>query len=221
MADVVNGRQAARVTATESRIVAAAHELFVANGYAGTTLTDVADAAGVAHRTVYVRFGTKAALLKRVVDVAIVGDELPISVADRDWTRQSLTAPTLEERIVAMADGSSDLVTRAAPVIAVAAQAEASEPELAAAAQAGRVATREAVQRFWQTAYDDGLLPRDCDLDWLVTTSALLAHAETFVLAGRTETWTRERRRDWMVATWRRLLAGSSIRPTPDGARSS
>jgi hypothetical protein len=106
-------------------------------------------------------------------------------------------------------------------VIAVAAQAEASEPELAAAAQAGRVATREAVQRFWQTAYDDALLPPDCDLDWLVTTSALLAHAETFVLAGRTETWTRQRRRDWMVATWHRLLAGSSIWPTPNGARSS
>jgi AcrR family transcriptional regulator len=54
----VNGRQAARVSATESRIVAAARDLFVERGYAGTTLADVADAAEVAARTVYLRFGT-------------------------------------------------------------------------------------------------------------------------------------------------------------------
>jgi AcrR family transcriptional regulator len=216
----VNGRQAARVSATESRIIAAARELFVEKGYAGTTLTDVAEAAEVAHRTVYVRFGTKAALLKRVIDVAIAGDELPIAVADREWSRRSLTAPTLAERIAVMADGASDLVTRAAPVIAVGVQAAPSEPEIAAAAQAGREATREHVRVFWQSAYDDGLLPRDCDLEWLVTTSSLLAHAETFVLADRTETWTRDRWREWIITTWHRL-AMSSKRRTPTGRRAS
>jgi AcrR family transcriptional regulator len=220
MTQAVNGRQAARVSATESRIVAAAHELFVERGYAGTALTDVADAAGVAHRTVYVRFGTKAALLKRVIDVAIAGDDLPVAVADREWSRRSLTAKTLKERIAVMAEGASGLVTRAAPVIALAVQAAPSEPEIAAAAQAGRQATREHVRAFWQTAYDDGLLPRDCDLDWLITTASLLAHAETFVLADRTEEWTRERWRDWIVTTWTRL-AMSSRRRTPTGRSAS
>jgi AcrR family transcriptional regulator len=210
MPSAVNGRQAARVSATESRILAAAHGRFVEKGYAGTTLADVADLADVAPRTVYLRFGTKSALLKRVIDVAIVGDALPVPVADRDWTRRSLTAATLRERIGAVAEGSTDLVVRAAPVIAVAAQAEAGEPELAAAAQAGREATRESVRRFWQTAYDDGLLPLDSDLDWLVTTSALLAHAETFVLATRTGDWSAERRRAWLTDTWLRLAAASS-----------
>jgi AcrR family transcriptional regulator len=220
MAQAVNGRQAARVSATESRIIAAAHELFVENGYAGTTLTGVAEAAGVAQRTVYVRFGTKAALLKRVIDVAIAGDALPIAVADREWSRRSLTAPTLAARIAIMAEGASELVTRAAPVIAVGVQAAPTEPEIAAAAQAGREATREHVRVFWQTAYDDGLLPSGCDLDWLITTAGLLAHAETFVLADRTETWTRERWRAWMITTWHRL-AMSSNRRTPKGGRAS
>jgi AcrR family transcriptional regulator len=211
MSSIVNGRRATRVTETETRLVSAAHDLFVERGYAGTTLIDVADAAHVAPRTVYVRFGTKAALLKRVVDVAIVGDELPIAVADREWTRRSLTAATLDERIAALADGSTDLVVRAGPVIAVAVQAAASEPELASAAQSGREATRVAVEKFWRAASDDGLLPHECDLDWLITTSSLLAHAETFVLASRTETWTADRRRAWMVTTWHRLIAGSLL----------
>src|SRR5919109_333620 len=93
------GLRAARVLANEERILRAAHRLFVRDGYQATTLTAVADAAGVAHRTVYVRFGTKASLLKRVVDVALVGDLAPIDVVGREWYRAATTAPTLEARI--------------------------------------------------------------------------------------------------------------------------
>ncbi|WP_199730685.1 TetR/AcrR family transcriptional regulator [Amycolatopsis panacis] len=84
--------RAKRVADTEERIIAAARELFVRDGYAATTLTAVADAARVGHRTVYVRFGTKADLLKRVVDVAIVGDTQLIDLNSRDWYHQALNA---------------------------------------------------------------------------------------------------------------------------------
>src|SRR5215468_10547878 len=107
------GLRAARVLENEERIVRAAHELFVRDGYAPTTLTAVADAAGVAHRTVYVRFGTKAELLKRVIGVAQAGDTLPVDVQHRDWFQTSLTAPTLAERIEAKASGASELMRRA------------------------------------------------------------------------------------------------------------
>ncbi|HET7244223.1 MAG TPA: helix-turn-helix domain-containing protein, partial [Streptosporangiaceae bacterium] len=137
------GLRAARVLENEERIVRAAHELFVRDGYQATTLTAVADAAGVAHRTVYVRFGTKAALLKRVVDVALVGDLAPIDVVSREWYTTATTAPTLDTRIAAAAEGSARLLASAADVIAVAREAEATEPLLAAAAHAGRAATRD------------------------------------------------------------------------------
>src|SRR4029077_11240008 len=108
------GLRAAGVRENEERIVRAAYELFVRDGYQATTLTAVADAAGVAHRTVYVRFGTKAPLLKRVIGVSIVGDLAPIDVVSREWYRTATTAPTLEERIAAFAQGSARLVTSAA-----------------------------------------------------------------------------------------------------------
>ena len=83
----------AQTALTEQRIVAAATELFLADGYVATTLEAVARRARVAARTVYVRFGTKAALFKRVVDVAIVGDTEPVGVLGRDWMTRAMTAP--------------------------------------------------------------------------------------------------------------------------------
>jgi AcrR family transcriptional regulator len=52
----------AQIRQTEERILAAATELFLADGYVATTLEAVARRAQVGARTVYVRFGTKAAV---------------------------------------------------------------------------------------------------------------------------------------------------------------
>lgn len=204
------GLRAARVAQNEERIVRAAHELFTRNGYQATTLTAVADAAGVAHRTVYVRFGTKAALLHRVIGVALVGDLAPIDVVSRPWYRTATTAPTLQERITALAQGSARLMAAAADVIAVARQAEPTEPLLAAAARAGRAATRDAIQAFWTRARDDGLLPTGCDLDWLADTTSVLAHAETYLLMRETLAMTPMRYQNWLATTWRRMAAAAT-----------
>jgi tetracycline repressor-like protein len=67
---------------TRRRIRQAARQLFVANGYAATSIRAVAERAGVAEKTVYLAFPTKTDLLK---EVAIVGDDQPIPVAERDW----------------------------------------------------------------------------------------------------------------------------------------
>jgi AcrR family transcriptional regulator len=204
------GLRAAGVLANEERILRAAQELFARNGYQATTLAAVADAAGVAHRTVYVRFGTKAALLKRVIDVALVGDLAPIDVVSREWYRTATTAPELTERIAAMASGSAQLMASAADVIAVAREAEPAEPLLAAAAGAGRAATRDAVRSFWMRARDDGLLPAGCDLAWLADTTSVLAHAETYLLMRETLRMTPKRYEKWLATTWHRLAAAAA-----------
>ena len=204
------GLRAARVRENEERIVRAAHELFVRDGYQATTLTAVADAAGVAHRTVYVRFGTMAALLKRVIDVALVGDLAPVDVVSREWYRTATTAATLEERIAAAAQGSARLMASAADIIAVGREAALAEPVLAAAANAGRAATRDAVRTFWVRALDDGLLPPECDLAWLADTTSVLAHAETYLLMRDTLGMTPPAYETWLATTWRRMAAAAT-----------
>ncbi|HEY7050747.1 MAG TPA: helix-turn-helix domain-containing protein [Mycobacterium sp.] len=72
---------------TRQAIVSAATRLFVERGYAATSLADIAAAAGVARPTVFAAFGSKAALLRQVLDEALAGDDAPVPVAQRPWFR--------------------------------------------------------------------------------------------------------------------------------------
>jgi AcrR family transcriptional regulator len=213
MASDVKKLRAVRVAETEERILAAARELFVRDGYAATTLSAVADAARVAHRTVYVRFGTKADLLKRVVDVAVAGDTRDVDVQSRDWYQAALAAPTVGERIGLLADGCAALMARAGDVFAVAQQAEPVEPLIAEAARAGRAATRDSLRGFLTKMRDDRLLPAGTDLDWLCDTAGVLGHANTYLLIRETLGWTTDQYRTWLGTTWKRLIAAAT---TPD-----
>ncbi|RZT85017.1 TetR family transcriptional regulator [Pseudonocardia sediminis] len=194
-----------RAARTEARVVSAATALFLERGYQGTTLADVAAAAGVGARTVYVRFGTKAALLRRAIDVALVGDTLPIDVAHRDWSVTAMTAPTLHERVAAQASGGRALMERVGPLLAVAGQAEPVEAEIAAAAQAGREETVRQVRAFWAALGRDGLLHPGADPDWAGATTALLATADTYLLITRTLRWTPAEYETWIHRTWMHL----------------
>ena len=144
-------RQAARRAETEARLISAASELFVQRGYAATTLADVAEQAGLAPRTLYLRFSTKAELLRRCIGAAIVGDTAPVPLSDRDWLTAAMTAPTLQDRIAQMAAVTAQLMHRTGPLLDVARQAAAVDAEIAATAQAGREDTRRALLEFWQT----------------------------------------------------------------------
>lgn len=62
------GTRSARAEATRTRIVDAAAPLFVESGYLDTTMSALARAAGVAVQTLYLSFGSKAAVLEAVLD---------------------------------------------------------------------------------------------------------------------------------------------------------
>jgi AcrR family transcriptional regulator len=68
---------------TQRRILDAAAELFLADGYPATTMAAIATAAGVSAQTVYNTFGTKPALLKRLHDIRLAGDDEATAIADR------------------------------------------------------------------------------------------------------------------------------------------
>jgi AcrR family transcriptional regulator len=207
----------AQVAHTEQRILAAATELFLADGYPATTLAAIARRARVGARTVYVRFGTKAALFKRVVDVAIVGDTQPVDVLGRDPMQAALTAPTAAERIAAKAAGGRQIMQRTGALFAVAQQAAAVEPLIAGFWQQGREQTRHVHAVFWTAMAEDGLLDPAIDLDWLIDTTSLLAAAETYLLITRVQGWDLDTYESWIATTCTRLSAapGGSIAPVP------
>lgn len=88
MADVKTSRsyssqlRDAQAAQTRVQIVRAADELFRERGYAGATMKDIAERAGVARDTVHAAFGTKAGLIPAIVDLRLVPDESVLNVAD-------------------------------------------------------------------------------------------------------------------------------------------
>lgn len=125
------GKRAIKARETRRKMLAAARDLFVEHGYGATALQDVATRAGVAVQTIYFTFGTKRALLKEVVDVAIAGDDEPVATMDRDWFRESLAAPTAAEQITLHVAATASILERVAAITKMLDAAAAADPELA------------------------------------------------------------------------------------------
>lgn len=148
----------------------------------------------------------KAALLRHVVDVAVAGDAAERAVAERDWYRAALTGRTLADRIEALVEGTAGLMERAADLFEVVLQAQATEPELAEAFQAGRADTRELLRRFVRGARADGLLAEVTDPAWEEETVALAGQAETCLLLRRATGWAPEQYGAWLRHTLVQVL---------------
>ena len=131
MADSVKRIRGTRTKDTQRRIVTAAAELFVADGYHATTLEQIALRAGVAVQTVYFHFGNKRSVLKEAVDVAAVGDDEPVAMLDRPWLEEARTEPD-PQRVIALWMGyGRGIVTRVGPIMRVVRDAAVVDPEMA------------------------------------------------------------------------------------------
>jgi AcrR family transcriptional regulator len=75
--------RAAKAAGTRAAVLAAAHRLFLEQGYAATTAQQIADAAGVSRATVFNSVGGKAAVLRACYDVATVGDDEKVPLPQR------------------------------------------------------------------------------------------------------------------------------------------
>lgn len=124
--------RAERSRLTREKIVTAARELFIAQGYGATSLQEVADRAGVAVQTVYFVFRNKRALFQDVVDTTIAGDAEPVATMNRDWFRDACAELTAQRQLLAHVRGVREILGRVAPIMPVIATASATDPEIAA-----------------------------------------------------------------------------------------
>jgi AcrR family transcriptional regulator len=80
-------RREAKAKATRAAVIAAASQLFIEQGYLGTTIEAVAHLAGVSRATVFNSVGGKLDILREAYDVAIVGDHEPVALPQRPEAR--------------------------------------------------------------------------------------------------------------------------------------
>ena len=125
-------RRQAQARETRRSILDAALELFVTNGYAATSIQSIAERAGVAVQTVYAVFGTKRELLRQLIEATITGDDEPLPITERPEAKSVAGEPDAHRRAKLGAALSRAITERVAPIVRVAEEAAASDPELAA-----------------------------------------------------------------------------------------
>lgn len=146
------------------RIVAAAHDLFVAHGYAATTIESIATEADVGTSTVYAIFGSKrellAALRRRWFDAAEVEPLVAEALATTDareklrlcaaWVRRQLE---LGQEVIALFEEAQRVEPELGPFLAeLRKKAEAKIDELVRSLEpslARDVTTRDAAAVIW------------------------------------------------------------------------
>ena len=106
--------------------------LFVERGYTDTSMADIAAAARVSPRTVFGGFGSKAQLLKQVLDAAIVGDAEPVPLHQRPWMRRFHDSTTFAEACTNLATVFAAVDPRAVAIYNVVHRAADSDPQIAA-----------------------------------------------------------------------------------------
>ncbi|MBC8091832.1 MAG: TetR family transcriptional regulator [Pseudonocardia sp.] len=110
--------RAEQAEGTRRRVLDAAAPLFVARGYAGTTVAAVAAAAGVSPETVYGSLGGKRGLLEGVIKAAIDGPE-GVAVERQAWIAELATRPEPHDRLRGWVEASCTTLVRTSPLHAV------------------------------------------------------------------------------------------------------
>lgn len=187
---------------TRRRVLESALQLFVARGYAGTTVAAVADRAGVSPETIYLSLGGKRGLLEGVMD--ITGPHGSAADDDQWWTIVA-QLPTASERLDKIVEYSCRILARTRPIHAIIRGAADKE---AFAAALGRRLLQERLHnqtaRIRHYLSDDlrpGLSVEEAGERYCALASPDLYHLLTVELA-----WTPDQHRDWLIQLMRTQL---------------
>jgi AcrR family transcriptional regulator len=100
-------------------VAESARDLFIAQGFATTTVADVARAAGVSQQLIYSAFGGKRGLLEKVLDWTISGDDEDVPLAERPTILAVRDEPSIVGKVALYARHLRVLQERAAPTMSM------------------------------------------------------------------------------------------------------
>jgi AcrR family transcriptional regulator len=181
--------RAERALATRQRVVAAATPLFVRNGYVETTMAGIAGAAGVAVQTLYLSFGSKAAVLEAAL--AVEPEDQP-----NEWLADVRAEPAGPAALRRYVEHTAVQVERRYPLDAVL-RAAAADPEPAELlARTRRAALAVHAHAVDELAEKPGFTTEISVQRATEITAALLSH-ETYGLLVVTQGWPLQDWTDW------------------------
>jgi len=191
---------------TRRRVIDAATQLFVEQGYATTTMRMIAGEARVSVPTVELLFGTKAQLLHVVLDVAVAGDDEPVPMLDRTWAADAQSAQDVAAFLSAVAEVLREAQVRSAGVMLAAYEAAASDADIHVV-----ITDRERQRARTAGWIIDGVLGRaslrpGLDRSTAVDTVWMLMDPVVFSRLTRHRGWSAERYATWFADSVAQLL---------------
>ncbi len=196
-------RRLAQAAQTRIDVLTAARELFPERGYAGTTISEIATAAGVAVETIYRSFGSKAALFRGVLEAAIAGgaERAAMPPEQRPAVRKIAEEPDPRHVLELHAATQPGIHARSGPYDRVLREAASADPDLADVWRQLEAQRLTGMRRLAQRLRDLGALrpglsvEKARDILWTVNSHAV------YDLLVVQRGWPPERYRDWIVAT--------------------
>lgn len=177
---------------TRNRLLEAAAQEFPAHGYAATTVTRLAAAAGVSVQTLYLVWGSKRALLRGYMERAIAGD-LP----SPEDASQRFTGLSPQQRLTEVAALVAEIADRAADGWQLYRDAAAVDPEIAADWQELQMLRHRTISKILDGIPADALAD-GITLQKAVDTAWVIASPESYDLLVRRLGYTLGEFRIWM-----------------------
>jgi AcrR family transcriptional regulator len=191
----------ARTRRTKASVVDAARRLFEERGYAATTIEAISERSDTPQATIYRLFASKLGILKAVIDVAIVGDDEDVAMADRPQVRELLDEPDARQRLDRFAALLRDLMARTAPVHRLLADAARSDPEAASLLAEIARQRQEGQRRIARSLARTGALRPELRERDAADVIHALASPEVYGLLVLDRGWSGERYERWLAET--------------------
>jgi len=201
---------------TRLAIAAAAGRLFAANGYVGTSIDDIADAAGVGRATVFTSIGGKSEVLKAAYRLAVRGNtDATTPLGQQARSREIMAEADPRKLLNGYAGVMVGIGGRLAPLYEAVRAAAHADPE---ARELWNLLTEErrtgAGRVIAALEHRDALrpeldMPSATDILWVLTDPAL------YQLLVQRRRWTQRRFGSWLAKTMQHQLLDSCGSPSP------
>ena len=191
---------------TRRAIQDAALSLLIQGGYVGTSIGDIAEAAGVSVKTIEAIFGTKAKLLSTLWDISIVGDDEAIPLAERAWFWEMLEEPDARRQLALHARNSCRIKGRLGALTEVMRRAAQGDPEIGALWQLIQDQYMEDQTKVAESLVAKGALRAELDIAESAEIIWMLNHPSAYYLAVVERGWPEERFKRWLADAFIRQL---------------
>jgi AcrR family transcriptional regulator len=190
-------RRRAQADATRRDILEAAQRLFEGNGYAATTMAEIAKEADVALKTVYLAFQTKSGLLRTLWNLLLRGDDSDRPVAERRWYLDVLEEKDPERQLRLNASNSTAGKRRISAILEVIRSAAAGDPDVATLWQRIQTDYHGNQRAIVERLHEGGHLNPTLDIERATDILWTLNHPNTWQLLVVDRGWTPEQYEHW------------------------